>query len=820
VEEVLAAPTTFGDLLRRYRRAAGISQEALADRAGLSRRAISALESGERRLPYRDTVRRLIAALSLSEAERAQLMATAPRQSGTGPVLRPATGGLPARAPRSASPNNLPQPLTGLVGREEDIRAIRRQLVTARLLSLTGPGGVGKTRLALQVAAEEAARSADGVWLIELGALGDPALVPRVVAATLGVREASRRPLLRTLEAALQGRHLLVLDNCEHLLAACAQFAVALLPACPQLRILATSREALAVPGEVVWTVSPLAVPPPAGTTNVASLLTFPAVRLFCDRAREALPTFALTSANAASVAALCRRLDGLPLALELAATRVRALAVEQLSARLDERFRLFAEGSRAAPPRQRTLRSTLDWSYDLLSPPERRIFARLAAFAGGWTLEAAEAVCSSAGQEADGDRQDVLDLLVRLVDQSLVVYEAAAMPLPAGPQPPFPDGRYRMLETVRQYARERLEASGEANDVQQRHAEYYLMLAEDAEPELRGLRQAAWFARLAGEYGNMRAALRWGIEQGATAHTVRLAGALRLFWLFRAPISEGREWLTKVLAMRRPTMPTPEWANVLAVAGILEQARGDFASARPLLQESLELARSVSDELGVAHAAAGLGTLARLQGDFPAARDYLEEAVARLRAQQSKGELASVLSLLGMVVYTQGDPIAASALFEEGLALGRDAGDALAVTTALSGLISGSLDRAEYGRARSWLAESLTLRRDLDDRWSIAWDLEMAAVLSVKECRPRRALQLAGAAAALRVATGTPLPPAEAAHLQERLAPARLARGDADAATAWDEGRAMPLERAIAVALEAPAPCTTPTESAASSSR
>jgi predicted ATPase/transcriptional regulator with XRE-family HTH domain len=473
-------------LLRRYRLAAGISQERLAERAGLSVHGLSALENGRRQVPYWHTVTLLARAIRLSDAETATLEAAVVRsraplpgtasalraaEEGTAPVSAGAVDASQERTPPPAR-TNLPVQLTSLIGREREQREVRALLGAARLVTLTGAGGAGKTRLALAVAEAMLSEYPEGIWLVELAPLADPALVVQAVAQVLGLREEPGRPLLGTLLASLKERRLLlVLDNCEHLVMACASLSEGLLRACADLRILATSREALAVPGETTYRVPSLAVPDPEHPPGLKDLAGYAAVRLFVARAQSRRPDFRLGAQNARAVAAICARLDGMPLAIELAAARVGSLPVEAIAARLADRFRLLTGGPRTAVSRQQTLRATLDWSCDLLAEGERRLLARLSVFAGGCTLEAAEAICSGSGVE----ERDVLDLLARLVDRSLVLLEEA--------EPEGEWGRYRLLETVRRYGRERLEAQEDAVAVRRRHAAHYLALAEEAEP-------------------------------------------------------------------------------------------------------------------------------------------------------------------------------------------------------------------------------------------------------------------------------------------------------------------------------------------------
>ena len=454
----------FGALLRRYRAAAGLTQEELAARTGLTSQAISLLERGQRRHPQAYTVGQLAEALALTVPEQ-QALATAARHLSP-PRLAASLGPRVLSVPGRAV-HNLPMALTRLIGREQETAEVARLLGATRLLTLFGTGGVGKTRLALEVAATIQAGYPQGVWFVELAALADPASVPLAITTTLGLHEEAGQPHLATLVAALRSRRLLlVLDHCEHLTEACAALADALIHACPAVRIMATSREALRIAGEIAWRVPSLALPPPQRLPPHEELGQVAAVRLFVERAQAVQPQFALAAHNASAVAQICRQLDGIPLALELAAARVRGLSVAHLAARLDQRFRLLREGNRAAPLRQQTIRAVFDWSYELLGAPEQIFFNRLSVFAGSFTLEAMEAVC--VGTEVPADT--VLDVFLRLVDTSLVVAE---------------DGggygrRYRLLETGRQYGHERLIATEEADDLAARHAGYYRALAED----------------------------------------------------------------------------------------------------------------------------------------------------------------------------------------------------------------------------------------------------------------------------------------------------------------------------------------------------
>ncbi len=447
---------------------------------------------------------------------------------------------------------NLPVQLTSFVGREREMTEVKRLLPTARLLTLTGTGGAGKTRLALHVAADVLEEFPNGVWLVELAALSDPALVPHTIASALRIREASGSPMLATLLDYLQYKKLLLmLDNCEHLIEACAHLAEAMLRACPDLRILATSREPLGVPGELAWRVPSLSLPEPGWLPSPETLMKYGAVRLFIERAAVGQPTFTLTPQNSVPVATVVQRLDGIPLAIELAAARVQGLSVEQIARRLDDLFRLLTRGSRTSPPRHQTLQGVLDWSYHLLSEAEQMVLRRLAVFAGGWTLEAAEEVCGG------GVEFDVLDLLTQLVFKSLVLMDERGGEV-----------RYRFLETVRQYSWNKLSSSGEIAKLRERHRDSSLRLVERAEVELQGPNQRMWLERLETEHDNLRAALEWSLTEGGGAEPgLRLAGCLWRFWHERGYWSEGRRWLEA--ALERSSTSTASRAKALMVPDI-----------------------------------------------------------------------------------------------------------------------------------------------------------------------------------------------------------------------------------------------------------
>jgi predicted ATPase/transcriptional regulator with XRE-family HTH domain len=654
---------TFGERLRRYRLTAGLSQEDLAERAGLSAHGISDLERGARNRPYRDTIQRLAAALRLDED------ATADLQAGRSRPQAPVHAVPPLRS-------DIPEPLTSFVGRDHDVRQVLDLLLTGRLVTLTGVGGCGKTRLGLEVARRLSHRLADGVVLVELASVVDEALVPQAVASTLGIREVPTQPLLSTLSVSLKSRQtLLVLDNCEHLLDACARVADALLRACPRLSILATSREALGLTGEVSWRVPSLPLPPVNPLPGPEEMAEFSAVRLFVERAQAAHPPFALTRRNAPATAQICHQLDGIPLALELAAVRVRGMSLDELAARLDQRFRLLTGGSRAALPRQQTLRATIDWSYQLLTAEERLLFGRLSVFASSWTLDAAEAVCGGRGIHSD----DVVALVLRLIDKSLVV-----------PEDETDHGqRYGLLQTLRQYGREQLVAADEADALNDLHARHFLMLAEQTESARSGLDTSGWTDRLALYRADFEAALDWLIARSDGERALRLAAVLWHMWQVRGYLTQGRRRIAALLEIPGSEAPTLARARVLNGAGVLALNQRDVQSARRQFGESLRLHRHLRHDQGVAWVLIHLSWLCLDVGRLKAGDRFVHEAHAICTRLGDRNGIARCLNLLGYLAW-----------------------------------LRGSLDASCNFQRRS-----LALNRDIDDRWGIAWALHRLSI-------------------------------------------------------------------------------------------
>jgi predicted ATPase/class 3 adenylate cyclase len=702
---------------------------------------------------------------------------------------------LPAEFPplRSleAFAHNLPRQLTSFVGREREMAEVKGLLDTTALLTLTGTGGCGKTRLALQVAADLAEQFGDGVWLVELAALSDPELVPAAVASTLGVREEANRPVEATLQDYLRSRSaLLVLDNCEHLLTACANLVESLLRTCRKLKILASSREGLAISGEQTYRVPSLALPDPQQPLPVERLHQFEAIRLFTDRAVLSQSSFTLTSANAAPVVEICRRLEGIPLAIELAAARVKALPVEQLAVRMDDFFRLLTGGSRTALPRQQTLRAAIEWSYDLLAERERMLFCRLSVFAGGWGLEAAEKICAGDGIEEWG----VLNFLTSLVEKSLVTYEERAA-----------EGRYRLLETVRQYGRDRLLETGEAEIVRDRHSAYFLRLTEQDAPGYPGQASIEWLERVESEHDNLRAALAWRLSGADSAEDgLRLVVSIWIFWFVRGHLTEGHQWVQKALEKSHSAPPRLR-ARALLAAGFLAWYRGEYTVAQQVCQESLALWREEGDRQGMAFALALSGIAAQNSGSFARAVAWSEECLALARGGSTKWPEQLALYTLGGVAMREGDLDRASLLLHEGLRLARELEERVGIAYGLWQLGDLCELQGHYEQARSCYVESLIRFQEVGERRGIAHALEGLANLAVVEARPKHAAGLYGAAQVLREASGAPLEPVIQRDQATRLGLVRAAMGEKAFAAAWTAGRAMTLEQATRCALEQP---------------
>jgi predicted ATPase/DNA-binding SARP family transcriptional activator/DNA-binding CsgD family transcriptional regulator len=706
----------------------------------------------------------------------------------------PRSAGRPLRGPVASARHNLPASLTSFVGRERALLEAVRWLSMTRLLTLTGAGGCGKTRLALEVARDLVGAYSDGVWLVELAPLPEPALASQAVAQALGVREQPGRPLEDTLADHLRAKDsLLVLDNCERLVDAAARLAHALLSACPKLRVLATSREPLGVQGEVVWQVPTLSLPDVEAASSIDSLMSTEAVRLFVDRARSRLPDFELKRENAGATVRVCRKLDGIPLAIELAAARMGALAVEQVAQRLEDSLDLLAGGSRTVDPRHQTLRATLDWSHDLLSDTEQALFRRLSVFAGGWTLEAAEVVGAGSGV----DKEDVLGLSLRLVDQSMVLAEA----------PVRGEVRYRLLEPVRQYGRERLKGSGEADDVLDRHATFFSTLAQKAEPELRKARQEAWAQQIEREYENVRAALSWLIASGRTEPALRLTKSLGPFWYLKGFLREGQRWLTAALA-NKDAVPASVRAKGLNTSAFMALHQGDYKRTMALCEEVLALPRGAVDAADVAATLTNLGVLTALaQTDYERSQALFEEAAALWRRTGDRVGIVRALYWQGLVAGFRGDHTKATALHEEGLPLAREVGDKVGIAWSLAQGALAALTRGDHQQAKALGIEGIELARQAGYSHSTVFILRILAALASAHGQPVRWARLWGMAQMLGESIGTIFTPAEQQYFRPYVAAARTQLDEAALDAAINEGREMSSEQAVAYALGAEEP-------------
>ena len=686
-----------------------------------------------------------------------------------------------------APPNNLPVPLTSFVGREREVAEVRRLLGGTRMLTLTGAGGCGKSRLALEVARTLRADFPDGVWIVELAALSDAGLVPHAVAAALGVKEQAHRAVVESLARAFRTRALLlVLDNCEHLLTACAGLTGTLLQDCSGLRILATSREPLGVPGETIWRVPSLAGPDPLHLPSVDRLAQFEAVRLFVERTAAVRPGFQVTAENARAIAQICRRLDGIPLAIELASARVRALSVEQIAARLDDRFRLLTGGSRAALPKHRTLRAAMDWSYDLLGERERALLARLTVFAGGWTLEAAETICAGDGIEA----QEIVDLLTSLVDKSLVLANTE-------------DGaaRYGMLETVRQYAGEHLDEAGTAAAIRRRHRDWYLTLAERGSAGLDGPQQKAWLDRMDAEYDNFRSALEWSRRVSAEIGPgLRLAVHLQRFWEMRAYYAEARARLESMIAGGGGVTPRLR-ARALNVAGVLAYRQGDYPRTAALCGSALSLAEQHDDAYAAAQALHFLAHVRQSNGEYDQATAMMERSVELYEQVKYPRGVANSVDCLGEVARTKGDYERAEILTARAMRLYDEIGDARGHSHLLHNLAFIRLHQGRGAEALDLFRQSLMSAQDLKSPRDLIMAIAGLAAAS-KAAPPERVARLLGAVAGLLDSSGVHLEPAEQAEFDETAASMRARLGDQTFAVAMERGRVMVPDDAAAEAL------------------
>ena len=737
-----------------------------------------------------------------------------------------------AQTARTGATCRLPASPTSFIGRTRERAEVRSILANQRMLTITGAGGSGKTRLATQVASDLAEALPDGVWFVDFSPVQDPELVGPSIGAALGVRERPGDDPLQSVLAFLEARSLLlVLDNCEHLKAACAAWIGAVLRRTCRIRILATSREPLGIEGEHTWVIPPLTTLSvrEASSARPESLLQSEAVRLFVERAKAASPAFALNAENAPLIADICLQLDGLPLAIELCAARVRVLPLQEIRRRLGDSFRLLTAGDESLPPRQRTLRATVDWSYDLLTGSEQALFRSLSVFTGGGSLDAVESVCSDVATPPD----QVVDLISSLSGKSLLVSGESAGGVP----------RYRLLETLRQYARDRLREHGEETQLQERLCDYYESLAEEAEPALEGPEQVLWLERLDEEHGNLRTAMDWLAKRGLTERSLRIAGSIGRFWWVRGHWREGLRRLEPMLSTGSNSASAAVLAKALGGAGRLFLERGDYNTALLRLEESLRLYRELGDTHGAAMALVNIGITVQSKGDFDRARACYEES---LELQQHIGNLrgvAIVYNLLGRLAYDlgdaasslhyfgqgldlrrrlgdsrgvaislvgmghaalrQGDSTAARSYLLQGLAIHRELGDPQGSAYALGSLGLTALSSGDLVASRAYLMEALTIEQELGDTLAQAETLDSLAELAFRTERPEHALRILGAASAIYEALGSPRNARDTERISAWKNDAEATIGPGSAAIEFAAGQAMGPEQAVALALE-----------------
>jgi predicted ATPase len=729
--------------------------------------------------------------------------------------------------------NNLPLQATPLIGREREVEAVCGLLRSpeTRLLTLLGTGGTGKTRVGLQVAAELVDDFEDGVFFVPIAAITDPTLVAPTIARALGLSEGGARPAEELLEGYLRDRRtLLLLDNLEQVLEA-APVVDRLLSTAAGLKILATSRTPLGLYGEYEFPIPPLSLPDPESLPPLENLTEYEAVRLFVERARAVRPDFSLAEDNAPAVVEICERLDGLPLAIELAAARIKLLTPQVLLDRLGNRLKILTGGARNLPERQRTLRNAIEWSYELLDEGEKMLFGRLGVFSSGATLEAMEAVCDTEGDLPT----DVFEGASSLLDKSLLRQEEGA-----GGEP-----RFVMLETIHEFANAKLEGSGEAEAVRRVHAEYFLALAEEAEPMLWGAEDAAWLERLEQEHDNMRAALHWAIEHEEGELALRVGGALRWFWYMEGYYSEGRRWLEVALGKEGPasaearikalagvgflavdqgdldraeaaadeglelstqagssSLGTADFKNIL---GELARLRGEHQRAARLVQDSLALHQEAGDKLGIAWSLGNLANVAGDRGDHERAKQLYEEGLALSRRLGSAELLGAYLISLGSESLLEGEPERAIALNEEAAELFRKRGRRGGLQHILDNLGRATLLRGDYERAETLHKESLRVSQDLGDKLIASDSLEGLACTAGAQGEAERSAILFGAAEGLREAEGYQQAPRDRSLREPYLAAAHAQIGEATWSAAWEKGRSMEFEDAVVYALEKP---------------
>ena len=702
---------------------------------------------------------------------------------------------VPARPKReeSASPRtNLPVPLTSFIGRDKELGEILSLLTKNRLVTLTGSGGVGKTRLAIQAANRLIGKFKDGVWWVDLVGLSDPSRVPQAVAQVVDVPGIPNQPLINTLADYFRSKQaLLILDNCEHLISACAQLADQLLGSCEKLKVLATSREALDILGETIWPVPSLSLPDVQESYALRSVNKFESIRLFAERALLVQPKFELTNQNAEAVVQICRRLSGMPLAIELAAARVKMMSVEEIARRLDDRFDLLTAGNRTALPRHQTLRATIAWSFDLLSETERILFRRLSVFAGGFTLDAAEAIAAG----GDVVPSQVIELLGNLINKSLVRVEEHAEAAQ--------ETRYGMLETIREYARERLRDAGEENRLRNNHLQFFLDMVEEVGPKLEGPEQKVLLDRLESEIDNLRAAMDWAMESKEMTIALRFASAFPRFWFIRAHHNEGVERLKTILDRPDAKQRTPARLRALNAYLFMLWPSGQLTAMQPRGEEALALGLELGDRWHAGFALLWLGVSATAQGDYSLARSYLEQSLDIWQGLEEKTYAAWTFVFRGEIAMLQGDTPGAQELYSQAIPLLREAQDYPFLAIPLRRLGQLAMFQDDLIQAAAFFQESLEHNWKVHDYRGTGACLAALADLSLAQGETERAIKLLAAADAVLEFIRTPFLAFDQQRFERNVSQLREQLDDAVFEKAWSAGRAMPLRQIVQSALK-----------------
>lgn len=779
---------SFGSWLRLKRKAFDLTREALADRVGCSVSMIRKLEEEERR-PSIQIAELLAEIFKIPTTERPVFLRFARGDWGSAPSLGDeevpwhiSTPALPQQ-PRS----NVPATFTSLIGRDKDIAAVQNYLTNPdiRLVTLIGAPGIGKTRLSIASASKSLADFSDGIFFVALAPLDQPSLIPSAIAQALGYIEKNKlSPEERLIEGIANKRMLLVLDNSEHLIEDVARLASSFLSSCSRLKILITSREALGIPGEWLYSVPALDMPKEYSIVDAETISEFPALKLFAERARAARSDFALNAESIQIIASICTQLDGMPLAIELAAARVKTLSLEQIAAQLDNRFALLTSGSRIAPSRQQTLRATLDWSYELLTQTERELFQQLSVFVGGFTLDPLESVVLS------DSNQSILYILSRLVDKSLVIVEQ------------HENVRYWLLETIRQYAGEKLQESGNAQRSHDRHLAYFLMYAEKAEPHLFSSEQRDWANRLELEHDNLRAALKWSLESDQAKAGLQMAGALAWFWHNNGHLREGSQWLEKLLTSERGVLGK-ERAKALGASSMISRDMGDTIRSKALADASIKSYREIGDNRGVGLALIELGATLHFEGNREEAIGLLQESLYLLQSTGERWGIAYAQVLLGDAWFRLGDVERATTQWETSLQLTRELGDYSLIAWSLGGLADVARLRGDYNRAIEMFKEALKLYRELGNKSEPPFTLEALGLAAAALGKSQHAARLWGAAASWREVINEPLPLTFQKDYAASIIQTRAQLGEEVYESAWSEGYAMSPEQSIALALE-----------------